>query len=249
MVAALTVHDLPLLELESACVRETRRFRERGASDARFCLEIFRRALQHSVASGSAPMRSPTYADEAARATLVRIYTEYIRAQINRKALGQQAIDDLIQEVWRNFWMAANGGLLFPTLEAALSYLKLATASVVIKHLRRVQSRAREDSIQAMSAETGEAPLPAPDEGPFNAHIRQRFRARVRELLGATLEGEIYWLRYGHGYSPREIAALLAKTPHNADDRLTARRVSDILERCIQRLSADPEIRDLLQAD
>src|SRR5262245_24340812 len=134
----------PLAELEARCRHEPRRYRRSEPSDSRFCLEIFRRALALTGrtpadrALGSAPAtedesRSATYADEEARTTLVRIYSEFIKAHINPAALRNTPLEDLVQQVWLRFWRAANNGLYFPSLEAALRYLERATLSTLIE--------------------------------------------------------------------------------------------------------------------
>lgn len=166
----LTLYQLPLNDLELACRSETRRFQRGEPSDQRYCLEIFRRALQHLSSSVSETTSVDRYADEAARNMLVSLYSEYIRAQINRAALPRQWHDDLVQDVWRNFWMAANHGLMFNTLAGALAYLRQATVSVVIKYCRTYRARAREESLQALVERDGEAPLSRSITDPTDSH-------------------------------------------------------------------------------
>lgn len=247
MVATLTTaRELPLAELERSCRRETRRYKEQQTSDQHFCLEIFRRALEHRPAPAERST-APVYADEDARDLLVTLYTDYIRAQINRAALQHALAEELIQEVWRNFWMAANSGLVFTSLGAALTYLQRATVSVVIKSARQTRARAREDSLQAMVERVGEEPLPGGAGDLFDQYARQRFRERCRELISDELEHRIFWLRHGYGFTPKEIVQHLARLDIAAEPPLTPRRVSDLLERTFRRLSQDTEIRTLLE--
>src|SRR5688572_18888112 len=103
---------LSLVELETACRRETKRHQQGKSSDGRFCLEIFRRALLLSTMRND--NNPPSYADEAARELLYQLYTPFIEANINRKVLQTTARDELVQQVWLRFWRAANNGLSFP---------------------------------------------------------------------------------------------------------------------------------------
>ncbi len=145
---------LPLTDLEAACRKETRRYRATEPSDPRFCLEIFRRALLqtdlqsntfHSVREPPQSVErgvfeqhahsAPSYQDEEARAVLVRIYTEFITANINRTATHTAVLDDLVDQVWLRFWQAANKGLSF-------SY---SGADLFAEHIRRrFRARCRE---------------------------------------------------------------------------------------------------------
>lgn len=243
------LQQIALAELVAACRRETVRFQREGASDSRFCLEIFRRALRMGTLDRPTKGTAPAYADEAAREQLVVLYTEYILAQVSRKALPTQARGELIQDVWRNFWQAANHGLTFDTLAAALAYLRQVTISEVIKHRRGGYRRAREESLQALVERAGEEPAISPAADLFEAHARSRFRERCAEVINDPHEYRIFWLRYGLGYSPKEIALRICEPGFSAAPRYTARNISDILERCFRRLSEDAEIRALLQSD
>lgn len=241
----LALQQISLGEIVAACRRETTRFQRLGTSDPRFCLEVFQRALRLQSGSAAEAGTAPRYADEAARNELVNLYTDFILAHVNRNAVLPQQQPELVQDVWRNFWQAANNGLAFTSLAAALAYLRQVTVSEVIKFRRRGYRRAREESLQAIVEQSGQEPSVGPEDL-FVEHARARFRARCTELLDDATEHQIYWMRYGLGYSPKEIAQRLSQTE---DRKLTARNVSDILERCFRRLAEDPEIRALLQSD
>jgi RNA polymerase sigma factor (sigma-70 family) len=261
--------SLPLAALEAACRQETRRFRNAGVGDSRFCFEIFRRALLHTAdllvsADGArTPQRSikrsvrpsstettPTYGDEAARTVLVQIYTDYIKAHINREAARMTPLDDLVQQVWFRFWRAANNQLIFPSLEAALNYLKQTTISTLLEDQRQWRKRQRDTSLHEIMSRISEHTLIDSSADLFLAHIQQRFRDRCREVLTDPFEYRVFWMRYGRGLPPREIARELDGEGVLANARpMTARTVSDLLERCCRRLRTDPEIQDLLRGD
>jgi hypothetical protein len=260
--------SLPSLEsrsldsLDHACRRETKRYQRSEASDTRFCLEIFQRALRlmaetpdsASAASeraiGEPERRRHAYTDEAARNLLVTIYSEFIKAQINRSAAPGIPLDDLVQQIWQHFWQAANGGLTFVSLEAALAYLKRTTISTLIRRRRQTWRAAREESLQQFVDVAGDGVLA--DEGAdlFAEHTKQRFPDRCREILTDPLEQRLFWMRYSMGWPPRRIADQLKQAGVLLNERpATARSVSDLLDRCIKRLCLDQEIRDLLQND
>lgn len=241
------VEALRILELERACQRETLRYWRSEPSDSRFCLEIFRRALR--LSPGGSQAGPPVYADEEARATLVRIYSDFIKAQINRSALQGAPMDDLVQQAWLRFWRAANHGLSFPSLAAALDYLKRTTLSMLFEHQRQERKRHREESLQQLVAATGNEPTAGDDADLFSQHARRRFQARCQEVLTDALARRVFWMRFGMALPPREIAQLLAGEGVTINGRAaTSRGVSDLIERCCRQLELDPEIRVLLES-
>jgi hypothetical protein len=168
-----------------------------------------------------------------------------------------------VQQAWLRFWQAAaNSALEFATLEAALRYLRLVTVSAVIEARKLSWRHQREMALADLVSAAGEEDADgsawraesalrtaSPDE-PFDAVQRARFRERCREVISDPLAYRIFWLRYSMGMPPREIAAQLATSGTRIRGRApTARAVSDLLEQTINRLAADAEIRDLLQAD
>ncbi|NTV65634.1 MAG: hypothetical protein HGA65_19165 [Oscillochloris sp.] len=165
----------------------------------------------------------------------------------------------MIQQVWLRFWQAAaNGQLQFRSLEAALSYLRMATVSTVIEAQKLAWRQAREVALVGAAGEE-ERPDSVPNntllqlgsnDTPFDAIQRARFRERCREVIQDPLAYRIFWLRYSLGMAPRDIARQLADAGILIRDRTaTPRAVSDLIEQQIARLAIDPEIRDLLQAD
>lgn len=233
-------------ELESACQRETRLFRRGAPSDPRFCLAIFHRALGGpEVAQGMPPT-----VDEEARTTMVRIYTEYIKAHINPAATRASSVEDLVQQVWLRFWRIAQHGIYFPSLDAALNYLKQTTISTLIEEQRKWRKHQREASLQQVVAGGGDQVLTDAQADLFDQHIQQRFRERCRELLTDQIAYRVFWMRYGMGLPPRVIARTLAdEGVQLRAGPPTSRAISDLLEQSFRRLRQDVEIQDLLQRD
>jgi DNA-directed RNA polymerase specialized sigma24 family protein len=244
MTAAAAADQLGLSELVQACQRETKNHRAGKSSDSSFCLEIFRRALAIVTQTNE---RVPMYADEAARDVLVSIYTDFIKAQINRRAFKARDLDELVQNVWLRFWQAARGRLTFGTLQGALDYLRQTTMSALLEDRRRQHSAWREQSLDQLVQEVGDIGSGPAVEEPFPRYVRQRFDTRCRELLADSLERRIFWMRYSMGFPPREIASILASEGLLIKNRApTARAVSDLLDLTFRRLEQDSEIQDLL---
>lgn len=242
-----------LTTLAAACRRETEHYRHKRKSDTRYCLEIFRRALRRSTT-----FPAHAYEDEDARNLLTEIYSEFIRANLNRSALRYTSFDDLVQQTWLRFWQAAERGLAFESLEAALSYLRLTTVSAVMEAKRQEIRELRDLSLTELAACShasdggeGEAELATDSPDPVaEAAIYARFRARCRELLKTPdpLVYRIFSLRYALCLPPKMIASQLAQEGVLIRQRRpTPRLVSDLLEQAMRRLAADPEIRDLLR--
>lgn len=257
-----SVESLSLAELEHTCRRETKRYQRGEANDRRFCLEIFHRALRQVMnsftdtsaievrASKERGGVAPHYIDEDARSLLVTIYSEFIKAQINRSAVPGVPFDDLIDQVWLHFWQAANSGLAFVSLEAALAYLKQTTISTLIRQRQRARRIAREESLQQYTDISGEGAFTDTTADLFEQHVKQRFRERCRVVLTDPLEYRVFWMRYGMALPPRTIVKLLEQDKMLINGRsATARSISDLVERCCKRLCLDEEIRDLLQSD
>jgi DNA-directed RNA polymerase specialized sigma24 family protein len=244
MAVALTADQLALLELAQACQRETKNHRTGKASDSSFCLEIFRRAL--AIVTHTTE-RAPMYVDEPARGVLVSIYSDFIKAQINRRAFKSRDLDELVQNVWLRFWQAARSGLTFTSLQGALDYLRQTTMSALLEECRRQRGAWREQSLDQLVQEVGDVGSGPVAEEPFPQYLRQRFDTRCRELLTNPLERRLFWMRYSMGYAPREIASILAAEGLLIKNRMpTARAVSDALDLVFRRLEQDSEIQDLL---
>jgi DNA-directed RNA polymerase specialized sigma24 family protein len=247
-VESINLTDYSSSALEAACRRETKAHRRGERSDGQYCLEIIRRALVRVATSGGDQFE---WGDLEAQEVFTRIYSEFIKAQINRSALYDVSLDDVVQKVWLRFWHAVAGPkeLHFPTLEAALSYLGSTIASAIIEERRRRRYKDRERSLEQFASELGDAILPDDAADPFSDVAKARFRERIRELLN-DLEYRVFALRYHGQLRPQVIAPLLHERGVTINGRPpTARGVGDLLERIFRRLKDDPELRDLLQAD
>ncbi len=226
-----SIEFLSLINLEAECRRETERYRQGKASDPRFCLEIFRRALHFQPAS-AAPGTAvhgddravAAYVDEDARALLVRIYSPYVRAQLKHADTPAASLEDLEQ--------------------THIAY------SVRIEALRQFWKQQREESLNLSNHTAEEDALVDAGADPFDHYTQQRIRARYREVITDPLEYRIFRLRYSLGLRPREIADFLKREGVAIKERPpTADAVSRVLELIYRRLRQDSELRDLLGGD
>jgi hypothetical protein len=236
-----------LPELLDHCADETRRYRNGQATENQYSLELFQRALRHSAPRGT-EQRSPHYSDEAARTALVEIYNGFVRARLCRAPLDPLPLDDMQQQVWLRFWQAANSGLAFDSLEAALGYLNCAVSST-IHETRRIQQRQREQSLQRLLNDDDTFTMAAandPGERMFDEWLLNQCCAR----LSGSIEPQIFRLRYGSGLPPRAIALVLRKQGTLLRERdADADTVSAVLDNCRRRLRADATLSALLRGE
>lgn len=242
MLHQSTVGALTLNQVREHCRQETLKFQRSQPSDGRFCLELFTRALV--VAPNG-------YADEAAWEALVETYTSRIHTVVRKRAslrLPPAEIEDFTQQVWLRISKAGQRGLVFTYLGQALAYIDKAILCEQIDFIRR-RTDHNETSIDTMRDEYGQEPPANSAANPIPLHEQRRFDARCLELLPDPTVNLIFRLNR-RGHQPKEIAAILQRQTIQISNRPpTARAVSDILERAITLLSADQEIRDLLQSD
>jgi DNA-directed RNA polymerase specialized sigma24 family protein len=233
----LLLESMSLAQLEIRCLKETSNWRQKKPSDPRFCLEIFHRALQlaHEQHGGT-----PSFNDEACT-LLVRIYTSVIKANVSAKARHILDLEEISQEVWLRFWSAARWGLTFPTLPAAIGYLKLATVRTVIKLLRS-EDKSPDVSLDQLTSVN--EPIDN-DANVSDIYKRRALYQRMLELTPDPLERRILLMRYYLGLSPKEIARQFAVSDHP----LKEKEISTILRRIFKRFEHDPAIKDLLQSD
>lgn len=241
---------LLLAQLEAECRTQTERFLRGETSDSSFCLEIFRRALQHATVEPNENSSAPTYQDEAAREAIIRLYTPLIKTYINRRVLRGRSLEDLCQQVWSRFWQAANRGLDFPTLESALMYIKRATTSTLMEDVRTAIHEAREIQFPTRHEDDGETTLVDSSADPFEQQRKRQFWERCAELITDPIENRVFRLRYTTFFKPSEIAKLLNQESLLIHGKQPiSRAVSDMLERIMKRLANDGQIQDLLGDD
>jgi hypothetical protein len=140
------VQDSTVAELARHCQEETARFARREPTDDRFCFELLRRAFRHR--------------NDDAFSHVFRIYQAQVCAWVQRDSrfprTGESA-EYFVNQALGNFYFAVRGEKFdhFPTLQNALSYLKLTTYSAITQFLRDHLAAATEQ--EASAAEIGAA--------------------------------------------------------------------------------------------
>ncbi|NJM07974.1 sigma-70 family RNA polymerase sigma factor [Candidatus Gracilibacteria bacterium] len=239
---------LALPDLIACCADETQRYRAGQLSANQYRLELFQRAVRHN-APRSSSQRCPHYSDEAARTALVETYSGFVRARLCRAAIDPLPLDDMQQQVWLRFWQAANSGIEFASLEAALSYLNCAVTSTIYE-TRRVQQRRREHSLQRLLVSSSEELLFMSSSEPGERLFDEWLLSECYTRLHDPSEAYIFRLRYENGLPPRAIACVLrAQGARLRDNEPDATAVSQVLDSCRRRLRADGAFAALLREE
>ena len=120
--------EMNLTELRRRCTQEIAKFRHKDASDDRYCLEVFRRAIHLS--------------DEHAWEILHEQYNETVRVWFRRHTSRDTALrfmneEDYVASTFMRFWQAVRKSQPhFESLASALSYLQLCLTSTIMDTIR-----------------------------------------------------------------------------------------------------------------
>src|SRR5215212_2300855 len=192
--AALPVLDaIPLTQLLLSCDEQIDRFRRRAESDPRFCLELFRRAID-------------TLGHEAWRG-LIELYRPLLIARLKRDGIDPEIAEEAVQEACFMLWLKSDAGMFSTrerTLAEVLSYL---WGSV---RFARIKLQRQQRDLPLLVDNEAQVPLP-PIES--SATIERMIDARallIRVRVRVTQhEWQIFWLRFARELPPREIATRL----------------------------------------
>ncbi len=197
-----------LTELVDQCRDQTALYIQREVYDARFCFEIWRRAIVDR--------------DESAWQAAVEQYSGFVRRWLSQRLQSQPALrfeeEALVNGVFINFFrfVGPEKFVSFPTLPAVLQYLKLCCGTLVIDAQRDQQARQGDISL--------ERPLSSGDnrdDGPNLASRlaadsdleaealqradRSKFWDSVWQKLADPTDRWLVYLRYVQDMPPREI--------------------------------------------
>jgi DNA-directed RNA polymerase specialized sigma24 family protein len=207
--------NMSLPALADRCMSEINNYRRGEGSSDRYCLEIFRRAMQEH--------------DDAAWTLLVDRFKEFLLAAFRRHPRSEAAShldspENYVARAFARFWMAAeyNQQVTFTSLGAALRYLRVCLNSTILDMLRSY-------------ARTKEVPLPEPgfagepeegqDEGGSLWEV-------IRTMLPSEREQRLAFYLYQCNLKPREIVRLRPQEFSNVDEIYRLRRnIVDRLER------------------
>ncbi|SRR5579883_198281 len=180
--------EMDLVVLTDYCIREMGKFRRKELSDDKYCLEIFRRAVDNK--------------DNDAWAALQRLFSDNIRVWLGchshrEVALRHEVEQTYIDDTFRRFWQAVSDqSLSFSTLGSALSYLRLCLHCAIMDTLRTHSRRHIE---------------PIPDHGhPDEPQVEDRYHENelweaIKSILPSEREQRVAYLHFHCNLKPREI--------------------------------------------
>lgn len=213
------VEQLSTYELARFCSEETAKFLKQDASNDRFCLELFRRAIIQR--------------DDNAWGLVYQQYAPLVLTWVSQHQsaasfLGQEGSSPLVNAAFAKFSQALTPAKManFDTLAAILKYLKMCVHSVVADEVRARQSRQFEETLDAIEHE------PASDD-PAD-HVVSNISAQdlwkvIQDELNGDDERVLIYLVYVQGMKPGEISVLHRRLFPTVDDVYRVKR--NVLER------------------
>ena len=223
---------LALADVAQRCAQETARFFQRRGHDARFCYELFRRAILHR----SEPAWELIYTQYES------LVTGWVRRHPAFPASGEDA-EYFVNRAFEKFWAALPRERFghFPDLPALLRYLQMCVHSVVLDYVRCAEQAALSapDDVAALAG-----PAEAADEDELLATAqREEFWREIGRRLHDEKERCVVYGSFVLALKPRE---LLAHFPGAFRD---VREVYAVKENVLARLGRDAELRRLLGPD
>lgn len=209
--------EMNLTSLAYRCAEEMSKYRRKEASDDRYCLEVFRRAVLQS--------------DDEAWALLYKHCCESLRLWFRRHPSKSAALqygqeEHYVDDAFERFWKAVrNQELAFATLAAALSYLHLCLNCAVMDALRNF-ARPKE----AQLPDYGQADVPEPlVEDLYNENDLWE---TIASLLTDEKEKRVAYLHFHCNLKPREIIRFCPGEFSNESEIYRLKR--NVIERLIR---------------
>lgn len=225
MSTEASITTVSLNTIAQRCQEESRRYFQQLAFDARYCYELFRRAL----AQRSEPAWDLLYTQYAAQ----------VQGWVERHpafASSGEPANHFVNAAFVKLWSALPAAKFsrFADLKALLSYLKLCVGSVLIDHAR---AKAQPVETEIDSEHTGEA---APDQGYLDDEWRQAFWRRVEQKLKDDKERKLIYYRFVLDLKPREICKRFP------EEFPAVEEIFVMTQNIVARLRRDPELRKFL---
>lgn len=211
--------QLSINELARHCSEETTKFLKQSASNDRYCLELFHRAIVRR--------------DEDAWAALYQQYAPLVLTWVTQHQsatplLGQDGSAPLVNAAFAKFSQAFTPEKMqnFDSLAAVLKYLKMCVHSVVADEVRSRQARQYEETLDSIEQE------PAADD-PADDVVSNLSAQGLWQVIQEELNGEdermLLYLAYVHGMKPSEICLQHSRLFPTVDDVYRIKR--NVLER------------------
>jgi RNA polymerase sigma factor (sigma-70 family) len=213
------VEQLTVNDLAHHCAEETNKFLRQSASNDRFCLEMFRRAIVKR--------------DQDAWACLYQQYAPLVLTWVNQhqsatSLLGQDGGAPLVNAVFAKFAQALTPVKMdnFDSLAAILKYLKMCVHSVIADEVRSRQARQYEETLETIEQEPA---ADDPAEDVVSGLSAQSLWQVIQEELNGEDERLLIYLAYVQGMKPSEISAQNRRYFPSVEDVYRIKR--NVLER------------------
>ena len=213
------VEQLTVNDLARCCAEETNKFLRQSASNDRYCLELFRRAIVRR--------------DEDAWACLYQQYAPLVLTWVNQHQsaaplLGQDGGAPLVNASFAKFAQALTPAKMgnFDSLAAVLKYLKMCVHSVIADEVRSRQARQYEETLEAIEHEPA---ADDPAEDVVSGLSAQSLWQVIQEELNGEDERLLIYLAYVQGMKPSEISAQNRRHFPSVEDVYRIKR--NVLER------------------
>ncbi len=211
--------QLSINELARCCSEETNKFLKQNASNDRFCLELFRRAIVKR--------------DDDAWGCIYQQYAPLVLTWVTQHQsaaplLGQDGSGPLVNTAFAKFSQALTPAKMgnFDSLAAILKYLKMCVHSVVADEVRARQARQYEETLESIEHEPASSD-PA-DDVVSNISAQGLWQVIQEELNGED-ERILIYLAYVQGMKPSEISSQHRRHFPTVDDVYRIKR--NVLER------------------
>jgi hypothetical protein len=220
-------HELPLAELCRRCRDETDHYHRREEFEARYCIEIFRRAIVGR--------------DEACWTELRAIYKEQLVVWCRRAAANAAFdIDDVEAAAWVKFWRHYTAEKLADAtgIAGVLAYLKTCVYSAVID-ITRHPAR----GLPLEKAESAPDPRPGPEQEYAETDESAEFWLVVNRHLTDERERMLLQLKYVLRLKPADILRQYPDLFSTVDD------IYRLTRNILERLRRSPEMRRWLDRE
>jgi RNA polymerase sigma factor (sigma-70 family) len=208
------------------CEEETQRFFQRQPNDARFCFELFRRAVLDG--------------NQHAWTFLYRQYRPLVLSWIKRHPGFQdtgEEVDYFLNRAYERLWSALEPEKFekFPDLRSILRYLQMCVHSVITDDLRRHE---REELDLEDHATQVESDLPAIEDHALRRLEREELWHFLEAKLNDENEKVCVYASFVLGFKPRHIHEHFASIFSEVEE------VYLVKQNVIARLRRDPEIEE-----
>lgn len=216
---SMQVEQFSVNDLAAHCAEETNKFLRQNASNDRYCLELFRRAIVRR--------------DEDAWACIYQQYAPLVLTWVNQHQsaaplLGQDGNAPLVNAAFAKFAQALTPVKMdnFDSLAAVLKYLKMCVHSVIADEVRSRQLRQYEETLDGIEQEPS---TEDPAEDVIASLSAQSLWQIIQEELNGEDERLLLYLAYVQGMKPGEICVQYRQLFASVEDVYRIKR--NVLER------------------